>query len=58
MLHPGVQLELAELQQYLRGRIGGFKIPKSMEIADALPRNAAGKVLRRVLRGQFAAAGR
>jgi acyl-CoA synthetase (AMP-forming)/AMP-acid ligase II len=54
VLKPQAQLELAELQQYLRGRIGGFKIPRSLEIAATLPRNAAGKVLRRLLRDQFA----
>ncbi len=52
-----MQLERAELQQYLRGRIGGFNIPKSMQVVSALPRNAAGEVLRRLLREQFAAAG-
>jgi acyl-CoA synthetase (AMP-forming)/AMP-acid ligase II len=55
VLKPNAQLELAELQQYLRGRIGGFKIPKSLSVLAALPRNASGKVLRRVLRDQFAA---
>ena len=53
VLKPTAQLELAELQQYLRGRIGGFKIPKSLAIVPALPRNASGKVLRRLLRDQF-----
>jgi fatty-acyl-CoA synthase len=55
VLKPNAQLELAELQQYLRGRIGGFKIPKSLSVLPLLPRNASGKVLRRVLRDQFAA---
>ena len=54
VLKPAAQLELAELQQYLRGRIGGFKIPKSLATVAALPRNASGKVLRRMLREQFA----
>ena len=54
VLKPEAQLDLAELQQYLRGRIGGYKIPRSLEILGALPRNASGKVLRRLLRDQLA----
>jgi acyl-CoA synthetase (AMP-forming)/AMP-acid ligase II len=54
VLQPQALLDLAELQQYLRGRIGGYKIPRSLEILSALPRNASGKVLRRLLRDQFA----
>jgi fatty-acyl-CoA synthase len=53
-LKPQTQLDLAELQQYLRGRIGGYKIPRSLEILGAVPRNASGKVLRRLLRDQLA----
>jgi len=55
VLKPDARLELGELQQYLRGRIGGFKIPRSLEIVPNLPRNASGKVLRRLLREQFKA---
>jgi acyl-coenzyme A synthetase/AMP-(fatty) acid ligase len=31
-------------------RIGGFKVPKSVYFVATLPRNATGKVLRRMLR--------
>ena len=53
VLKPGGQLDTDELQRYLRDRIGGFKIPKSFDVVTALPRNASGKVLRRVLREQY-----
>ena len=56
VLKPGAQLDADELQRYLRGRIGGFKIPKTFEVVTALPRNASGKVLRRVLREQYSVA--
>lgn len=41
------------LRGWLRGRIAGFKIPKAIELAVALPRNAGGKLLRRQLREPF-----
>ena len=35
-------------------KLSRYKLPKRVEYADALPRNPAGKVLKRVLREQFA----
>lgn len=37
------------LRAYTRERLAGFKVPTLWEFVDALPRNAAGKVLRRKL---------
>ena len=39
-----------ELREWVAGRLARFKVPKSVEPADALPRNASGKLLRRELR--------
>jgi len=38
---------------WARRRIGGFKVPKSVDFVDTLPRNATGKVLRRALREPY-----
>jgi acyl-CoA synthetase (AMP-forming)/AMP-acid ligase II len=54
VLQPGAKLDTAELETFLRSRIGGFKLPRSYQVVDALPRNAGGKVLRRQLRERFA----
>jgi O-succinylbenzoic acid--CoA ligase len=39
----------AELRGFARERLAAFKVPKAIEIVDALPRNASGKLLRREL---------
>lgn len=50
---PGHSVTARELALYLRGRLASFKCPKHIEFIDALPRNAAGKLLRRELREPF-----
>lgn len=42
--------EPAELIEYCRARLAGFKVPKSVAVVDDLPRNAAGKLMRGALR--------
>jgi acyl-CoA synthetase (AMP-forming)/AMP-acid ligase II len=50
VLQPGATATGDELGGFLRGRLASFKIPKSITFMAALPRNAAGKLLRRELR--------
>lgn len=50
---PGRSLAGADLIAWARGRIAGYKLPKSVDIADALPRGPTGKVLRRELRAPY-----
>jgi acyl-CoA synthetase (AMP-forming)/AMP-acid ligase II len=38
-----------ELRRHARARVAAFKVPTIVELVDALPRNANGKVLRRML---------
>lgn len=53
--HPGVELTVEKLTEYLAERIAKFKIPTHVNIQTAeLPRNAAGKILKRELKGDFA----
>lgn len=39
-----------EIIRYCRDRLAGFKVPKRIEMIDELPKNASGKVLKKVLR--------
>ena len=40
----------AEIIEYCRLELAGYKLPKAIEFLPALPRNASGKILRRELR--------
>lgn len=43
----------AELIAFARQRIAGFKVPKSVDFIDVLPRNPSGKILKKDLREPF-----
>ena len=50
---PGVAAEASDIIAYARDRIAGYKLPKSVDFVDALPRNPTGKILRRELRAPY-----
>jgi len=52
---PGHTLSEAAIISALRGEIAHFKVPKRVVFADALPRNAMGKVQKAALREKLAA---
>lgn len=45
----GADPEAGELRAWCSARLAPFKVPKRIEFAEELPRNAAGKLLRRAL---------
>jgi acyl-CoA synthetase (AMP-forming)/AMP-acid ligase II len=53
-LKPGARLTEAELQQHLRGKLAGYKIPKRIAFVplEAIPVNPSGKIMKRELRQQ------
>jgi acyl-CoA synthetase (AMP-forming)/AMP-acid ligase II len=53
-LKKGQDLEAAELTSLLSEKLAKYKIPKQVVFVDALPRNAAGKVLKNALRQDYA----
>ena len=50
---PGVPVSAAELMAFARERIAGYKAPRSIDFAEALPRNPSGKILKRELRKPY-----
>ncbi|HAD09662.1 MAG TPA: acyl-CoA synthetase, partial [Porticoccaceae bacterium] len=50
VLKEGATLNESEVIEYARTRIAGFKVPKSIDFIEELPRNPSGKILRRELR--------
>jgi o-succinylbenzoate---CoA ligase len=49
-LRPGAALSEAEAIAFCRERLAGYKLPRHIRFVEALPRNAAGKLLRDTLR--------
>jgi acyl-CoA synthetase (AMP-forming)/AMP-acid ligase II len=49
----GATVTLEELRAFCADRIAGYKVPRSMDVVDALPVSAAGKVLKRALREPY-----
>ncbi|HUP87430.1 MAG TPA: class I adenylate-forming enzyme family protein [Acidimicrobiales bacterium] len=55
-VRPGETLSVEALQAHVRERLAPFKVPSRVSIVDeALPRNPAGKILKRELRDAFTA---
>ncbi len=53
VLRPGARAEEAELLAHARASLAPFKVPKRIIFTDALPRNTAGKLLKRQLRATY-----
>ena len=53
VLAPAAEATADDLIAHAVGRIAGFKVPKSVEFVDALPRNPSGKILKRELRKPY-----
>jgi acyl-CoA synthetase (AMP-forming)/AMP-acid ligase II len=50
VLRPEAELDTDDLRAHCKERLAGYKVPRSYERTDALPRNASGKVRKHVLR--------
>jgi acyl-CoA synthetase (AMP-forming)/AMP-acid ligase II len=50
---PGAEVTAGEMISWARERIAGYKLPKSVDFVEALPRNPTGKILKRELRKPY-----
>jgi fatty-acyl-CoA synthase len=53
VLRPGAKATETEVIDFCRDKLGGFQRPRSVDFVETLPRNALGKVLKRVLREPY-----
>jgi fatty-acyl-CoA synthase len=57
VLKPGQSASEDEIIQFMAERLAKYKVPRTVVIMDTLPISAAGKILKRELRDQFAEEG-
>ncbi|MBB4685704.1 long-chain-fatty-acid--CoA ligase [Amycolatopsis jiangsuensis] len=50
---PGERVDADELIAYCRERLAHYKCPRTVDVREALPRNATGKILKRTLREPY-----
>jgi len=50
----GLAPSAADLAEWCRERLAGYKVPKTFEVVERLPKNAVGKVMKGVLRPSLA----
>ncbi|GAA2133455.1 class I adenylate-forming enzyme family protein [Actinomadura napierensis] len=55
VLRPGASAAPGDVIAFAREHLGGYKVPRRVEVVAELPRNVAGKVLKRDLRTRYAA---
>ena len=53
VLREGTRITQEELNVYCKGRLSGYKVPKTMRFVDELPLSPAGKVLKRLIRERY-----
>jgi fatty-acyl-CoA synthase len=56
VLKPGSHTKEEELLEFCRARLSHYKCPRTAEFLKSLPRTGTGKLLKKELREQYAAA--
>lgn len=49
---PGGAADAAEIEAFCRARMAAYKVPRRIELVDAIPKSPTGKILKRVLRAE------
>jgi long-chain acyl-CoA synthetase len=50
---PGSSLTREEITEFAREHLAGYKVPRSVDFMDELPRTGSGKLLKRQLRAPY-----
>jgi len=53
VLKTGARTNEQDLVQFVKGQLAGYKVPKSVEFRDELPKGGTGKILKRDLREPY-----
>jgi fatty-acyl-CoA synthase len=53
VLKPGASATEAELLEFCRGRVARYKVPRSIEFVESLPKTGTGKILKKELRKKY-----
>ena len=53
ILHPDQHLDEKMIMEFCSQHLSAYKMPKVVHFAEALPKNASGKILKRVLKQQY-----
>jgi long-chain acyl-CoA synthetase len=53
VLKENEQLTEEELIQFCRERMAAYKVPRSVDFVNELPKSAVGKILKRILKDQY-----
>ena len=52
-LEDGVAMDAAEVTAFMRAEVAGYKVPRTIEFADELPREDSGKIWKKKLRAPY-----
>jgi fatty-acyl-CoA synthase/long-chain acyl-CoA synthetase len=50
---PGSRVTASDVTEFAREHLAAYKVPRSVDFADELPRTGSGKVLKRQLRAPY-----
>ncbi len=53
VLAPGASLSPAEISEFAKQHLASYKVPRSVDYVDELPRTGSGKILKRQLRAPY-----
>jgi len=54
-LRPGASADREQIRRFVASQVAGYKQIRRLEVIEAIPKSASGKILRRVLRDAAAA---